>query len=243
DQSSADEMADKVLTAFMAMENEFDCRLLSPVEAIREAKIVNCKKPVVLADVQDNPGAGGTSDTTGLLAALISEEAKNAVLGLMCDPEMARLAHQAGTGKIICGSIGAKSGTPDQFPIVGSFLVEKLDEGNCRFTGEMYGGGLAVLGRSAVLKIISGESDIRIVVTSQRSQCLDLGLFTHFGIEPQNFAIVCVKSTVHFRADFEPIASRVINVATPGAFVCELDKIPYQHLPKMVKRGPASKQK
>ena len=31
-------------------------------------------KPVVLADTQDNPGAGGNGDTTGLLTALIRAE-------------------------------------------------------------------------------------------------------------------------------------------------------------------------
>ena len=32
---------------------------------------LSAKKPIVLADVQDNPGAGGTSDTVGLLAATL----------------------------------------------------------------------------------------------------------------------------------------------------------------------------
>ena len=31
--------------------------------------------PVVLADTQDNPGAGGNGDTTGLLAALLARRA------------------------------------------------------------------------------------------------------------------------------------------------------------------------
>ncbi len=50
-------------------------------------------KPVVLADAQDNPGAGGTSDTTGLLAAMVRNGARRAVIAVMYDPEVAEQAH------------------------------------------------------------------------------------------------------------------------------------------------------
>ena len=32
-------------------------------------------KPIVIADTQDNPGAGGDSDTTGMLRALVRNKA------------------------------------------------------------------------------------------------------------------------------------------------------------------------
>ena len=41
-------------------------------------------KPVVLADAQDNPGAGGTSDTTGLLAALVANGARRSYIENLC---------------------------------------------------------------------------------------------------------------------------------------------------------------
>src|SRR3546814_7750531 len=55
-------------------------------------------KSVVLADVQDNPGAGATCDTTGLIAALVAEGVPDAAVCALYDPETARLAHQAGEG-------------------------------------------------------------------------------------------------------------------------------------------------
>jgi microcystin degradation protein MlrC len=54
-------------------------------------------KPVVIADVEDNAGGGGSSDTTGLLRALIDAGADNAILALMNDPAAAALAHAAGS--------------------------------------------------------------------------------------------------------------------------------------------------
>ncbi|MAJ34314.1 MAG: microcystin degradation protein MlrC, partial [SAR116 cluster bacterium] len=49
--------------------------------------------------------------------------------------------------------------------------------------------------------------------------------------------IIALKSTVHFRADFEPLASQIIHVAAPGLFECRLERLPYQHLRDGVRWG------
>ena len=46
-----------------------------------------------------------------------------------------------------------------------------------------------------------------IVVASKRMQAYDLEIFRHLGFEPTAQKILVVKSTCHFRADFEPIGS------------------------------------
>ena len=65
---------------------------------------------VLLADTQDNPGVGGSADTTGLLRAMLDERAERAVLGVLHDPDAALAAHQAGVGHDITIGLGAKSG-------------------------------------------------------------------------------------------------------------------------------------
>ena len=45
----------------------------------------------MIADTQDNPGAGGSGDTTGLLEALVRNDAQQAVLGIFFDAEPRRL--------------------------------------------------------------------------------------------------------------------------------------------------------
>ena len=53
-------------------EPDFALELHEPDEAVRRAMMRGEPgRPVVLADTQDNPGAGGNGDTTGLLDALI----------------------------------------------------------------------------------------------------------------------------------------------------------------------------
>ena len=86
------------------------------------------------------------------------------------------------------------------------------------------------MGKSCLVRVDLPGMDISIVVSSVRVQCLDLGLFTHFGLDPEAAQIIVVKSTVHFRADFEPIAARTICVSSPGAFPCRLASSRYSNL-------------
>lgn len=220
EQSEADTLADAALQRLLAVRDAFQTGLTCPAEAVAQAMAGPFDKPVVLADVQDNPGAGASSDTTGILRALVDAGAQGALLGLMHDPAMVARAQEAGSGAIIEGSLGGRSGVVGDAPYHGRFRVGTLSTGTIPYTGAMYGGGVATLGPSCVLHIEG--ADIAIVVTSIRNQCLDLAQFTHFGLDPRKVDIIVVKSTAHFRADFEPIAAQVIPVVAPGLFPCDL---------------------
>lgn len=237
-QGQADAVADRLLGVMADAEDTFDAPLLLPVDAVQRALASTDLRPVVIADVQDNPGAGGTSDTTGLLAALVSEAAQGAVLGLLCDARVATLAHATGLSREFSAALGGKSGMPGQQPFHGRFRVETLGDGQCTYTGEMYGGGVAVLGPCAVLRVLDTDADVRVVISSHRSQCLDRAIFEHIGVDLSAARIIGVKSTVHFRADFDPIAAEVLMTAAPGGFVCDLTQVPYTRLRPGMRLGP-----
>ncbi|MEM8730476.1 MAG: M81 family metallopeptidase [Pseudomonadota bacterium] len=227
-QAEASRLADAALDRLAGARDKIATRLLAPADAVNEAMAAPPDRPVVLADVQDNPGAGASSDTTGLLRALVAAKASGVLMGLIHDPVLAKVAHEAGPGAMITGALGGRSGLADDTPFAARFRVETLSDGACRYTGEMYGGGVATLGPSAVLSLPETGADIRVVITSIRTQCLDLAHFTSFGLDPHAARILCVKSTAHFRADFEPIAGQVICVAAPGLCPCQpevLDQI------------------
>lgn len=221
----ANELANVALARLDAALPLFDYYLAKPDEAVAQAMAVQPGRPVVLADVQDNPGAGASSDTTGILRALMTAGAPATLLGLMYDPLLAAAAHAAGLGAEIEGTLGGRSGLRDDAPFSGRFRVETLSDGFVRYTGEMYGGGTATLGPSCALRLLETDADITVVVTSIRNQCLDLAQFMHFGLDPRSARIVVVKSTTHFRADFEPIAAKVIPVVAPGLFPCQVEAL------------------
>lgn len=232
--------ADKIAALFAAIEADATHPMLSLQEAVAIAVEPRNGKPVVLADVQDNPGAGATSDTTGLLAALAGTGAKGVLMGLFQDPAAAAMAHALGRGGVFRAALGGRSGTAGDRPFEAAFQVVALSDGTCRYSGEMYGGGVATLGLTAALRLAEAEADITLVVTSIRNQCLDLAHFTHIGLDPAAYRTVCVKSTAHFRADFEPIASAVYPVAAPGVFPCDLRTFPYKNLHPDVRTIPAN---
>lgn len=224
-QADADARADRMLAAVRASEREFDATLHSPDAAVRQAMAV--AGPVILADVQDNPGAGAASDTTGILSTLVQHRAQGAVLGVVHDPRIAARAQDLGVGARLDGDLGGRFGRPGSGSFGASFRVLAISDGRIAYTGEMYGGGIAEVGPSCLLAVDIPGVDIKIVVSSVRTQCLDQAFFTHFGVDPADAQIVCVKSTVHFRADFDPIARAVINVKSPGLFPCDLAEVRY----------------
>jgi len=231
DQEHADKVADELFGRLLEAEKDFDTSMLSATDAVREAMAANTDAgPVVLADVQDNPGAGAPSDTTGILRALVEGRAQGAVVGLLNDPAAADAAHAAGLGAEIELDLGGKAGLADQPPYKARFVVEHLADGEMTFTGAMYRGAVGMLGKVALLRVVDVNADVRVAVGSQRCQCLDLAMFRHAGVEPTEQRILVVKSSVHFRADFEPIASRVLVVDSPGVNRARLSADQYEHL-------------
>ncbi len=238
DQATAETAADEMLKQALNAEPEFDCHLPTARDAVETAMNCPAGKPVTIADVQDNPGGGTPSDTTGVLRALVDKNAQGAILGLIHDPTVAAQAHELGVGATFETAIGGRSGIDGDAPFIGHFRVNALSNGRVTYEGEMYGGGIAEIGPTACLALLKPDTDIQIVLSSVRNQCLDRGYFRHIGIEPETVRIIAVKSTVHYRADFEPISQAVISAGAPGSLHCDIQAIPYQKLRAGVRLGP-----
>ncbi len=194
-------------------EGEFAMELYEPDAAVvRAMQRGEPGAPVVLADTQDNPGAGGNGDTTGLLAALLGRRAQGAVLGLLIDRASAEKARAIGIGRKAPFALGEISGVPGHYPYEDEFKVVQLGDGRFTCTGPMFHGFRMELGPMAVLE----RDGVRVVLASKKCQAADQEMFRHVGIEPKQQRIMALKSSVHFRADFEPIAREVLVVASPG---------------------------
>jgi microcystin degradation protein MlrC len=164
--------------------------------------------------------------------------ARGAVIAVIYDPEVAEQAHAAGVAAVLDTSLGGKSGLEGIVPYHAQFAVEALGDGRFTYTGAMNLNSRAQLGNMALLRVIDEHSEVRIVVGSSRSQCLDLAMIRHLGLEPTAQKIVAVKSTVHFRADFDPIAAETLVVIAPGIHPCKLDDLDYRRLRAGVRKGP-----
>src|SRR5580692_4305151 len=238
DQEAADAAADRILAAIDAKEGEFAGRLYTADEAAIEAIRLSqtAAKPIVLADIQDNPGAGGTSDTVGLLRALIAHRAKGAVIGMIVDPEAAAAAHAVGEGALLPCGVGAKIGYAGEMPVEAAWRVMRIASGDFVGTGPMFGGAKFHIGPMAL--VTDEDSGVSVVLAAARIQAIDQEQFRHVGVEPSAVPILALKSTVHFRADFQPIAETVLCVLSPGAHVSDPVELPYRHLRGGVRKRP-----
>ena len=235
-QTEADRVADALTELIVSREADFDATLLTPAEGVARAIAISrtASRPVVLADVQDNPGGGGSADTTGILRALLEAGASNAVVGILCDADAAAAAHAAGEGCEIEISLGGHVRVDGVEPVRACYKVKALGTGRFRTSGAVAGGLDVDLGPMALLTVGGTE----IVVSSKRMQAMDLEPFRHLGVEPAERDIVVVKSAVHFRAEFGPIAEQVLLIKAPGAFADDPEDYPYERLRKTVRLRP-----
>jgi microcystin degradation protein MlrC len=238
DKAAAEAAADRLAAAIRAQEERFAGRLYTPDEAVIEAIRLSrsATKPIVLADVQDNPGAGGTSDTVGLLRALIAHRAAGAVIGMMIDPEAAAAAVGAGEGAVLRRGVGAVVGYAGETPVEADWRVVRVASGDFVGTGPFYGGARFHIGPMALL--CDEASGVSVVLACKRIQAADQEMFRHVGVEPTQTPILALKSTVHFRADFQPIAQTILVVQSPGAHITDPVEFPYQELRPGIRLRP-----
>jgi microcystin degradation protein MlrC len=224
--AQAEAAADEFLALLNARENDFRPDAVPAAEAVALALRIaaGASRPVILADTQDNPGGGGHSDTTGLLSELVAQGARGAVVCLINDAETAAACHAAGEGASLPLALGGKS---DGIPFHGKAEVLRLGDGNFPLTGPMGRGNQAALGPTALVSFAPG---VKVMVASRKTQAYDQAILRHLGVEPAEAPILALKSSVHFRADFEPIAERIIVAAAPGPVIADPSTLPFRHV-------------
>jgi microcystin degradation protein MlrC len=234
--ADAQAAVDRLAAIVESHERDFDGRIYTPDEGVQLAMQLakSARKPVIIADTQDNPGAGGDSDTTGMLQALVRNKATRAAIGAIYDPASAKAAHEAGVGASLILSLGGKSGISGDAPFKATFTVENLSDGKFVAPGPYFGGRDMDMGPSACLRI----GDVRVVVSSHKAQLADQAMFRYVGIEPTEQAILVNKSSVHFRADFEPIAEKLLICAAPGAMPADPASLPWTGLRAGIRLRP-----
>ncbi len=71
-----------------------------------------------------------------------------------------------------------------------------------------------------------------------QEQGADKEMYRPTGLDPAGLGILVVKSSVHFRADFGPMASEVLVVESPGPNTADLARLPFTRLRKGLRVTP-----
>lgn len=207
-------------------------------DGVRTAMASNEDKPVVLVDLGDDPGSACTADTAAALESLIRHNARDVAL-TMRDPNVVAAGLQAGIGAELDMHVG--SAIDDRFapPIRVRGRVRLIDDGVYMICGPTHGGWgrevhrdawrEATVGPRVVLRI--GDR-IDVIFTSTRHTGKDRDFFKSAGIIFEEKKIIVVKSNQAHRASFDPVISRNIDLATPGASTVDYATLPFRHIPR-----------
>ena len=104
--------------------------------------------------------------------------------------------------------------------------MEQLSDGYCRYDGPMMNGKETHAGPSARLSL----GGVQIVVSTYKDQMLDRNLYRMAGVQPEEMKILVNKSSVHFRADFQPIAEAILVAKAPGPLRADPADFPWTRL-------------
>ncbi|NDL58834.1 M81 family metallopeptidase [Phytoactinopolyspora mesophila] len=182
--------------------------------------------PVVILDMGDNVGGGSPGDSTHVLHAA-RRLAVGGLIESLYDPEAVQACAAAGVGGRVDLAVGGKvdnrHGAP--FPITGEVIA--VTDGKFEDPTPTHGGSRFFdLGASAGVRTDDGfELAIHSRPEGTRSQVQ----FRNVGIEPTEAKIIAAKGVHSPRAAFEPIATALIWVASPGSTSADLSSFTYRH--------------
>lgn len=192
--------------------------LPDPAAAVRQA-IAADKFPVVLVDMGDNIGGGSAGDATFLLNELLRQKARGWVV-VIADPEAVRAALRAGVGQTFDRTVGGHTDRLHGQPVRIRGRVKSLHDGKY-VEPEIRHGGDRYLdqGLTAVVEVEGSTRDLPnlLMLTTRRQPPFSLHQLIACGISPVRQRILVVKAAIAFRAAYEPIAARIIEVDTAGA--------------------------
>ena len=225
DQALAEELADRLAAAAWAHRREFLHEAL-PVPAAVARALAADGRPVILADIADNTGGGAAGDTTEILRELLRAGARQTTVACLWDREAVRACVAAGVGATVTLKVGGKVDPSHGAPVEVTGQVRTLSDGRFVHKGPMFRGLEGRLGPTAVLDV----NDLKIILISLRWQTLDPEMLRFVGIDPLAERIIVVKSSIHYRAAFEPLAHAIIEADAPGLSSSNLARFTFKRV-------------
>ena len=227
DKEYARELAQKMGMEMFSFRNKTAPEFLSVNNTFKKIKTIkNNKKPIVIADVWDNPGGGVAGDSTIIINKARELGLKNIAVGTIWDPMAVRICHAAGKDAEFKLRFGGKTSDKAGKPIDAKVKVKQIK----RNATQSFGSSIVPLGDSAVIECDGME----IVLNSNRSQAFSPDLFTNLNINIKKKNILIVKSTNHFHRAFEPVSSHIIYTSVNGPYPNNPKKNKYKKLKRQI---------
>ena len=226
DAALAQREADRLGAQLWQMRDRLVKQLPDAASAVAQALAAE-RRPVVLVDTGDNVGGGSAADGTVILAELLRQGARDAVVCLYA-PDEARQCASAGIGAEVRLTVGGKVDRLHGAPLAVSGKVRVLHDG-VYVEAEARHGGKRVnhMGLTALVELPGGNL---LVLNSLRHPPFSLGQLTSLGIQPERQSILVVKAAIAYKAAYARCAGTVIEVDTPGVTAVNPHRFAYRHI-------------
>lgn len=212
DQELARGVAEDLAEKMWEVRHELYVPVPSPAEAVSLA-LASERTPVLLIDLGDNIGGGSAGDGTVLLAEIMRQKANGAIVALYA-PEAVRAAMSLGVGGCFAGAVGGALDKLHGDPVRVGGIVRSIHDGKWVETEARHGGRRHNDQGPTVVLTIDGPNTL--VLNSLRTPPFSLGQLTSLGLDPAHARLIVVKAAVAYKAAYEPLGGRIIDVDTPG---------------------------
>ena len=236
-QAAAQEVCERMLAIAWERRAEYVFHPEPLAQSVARARVLGAGTlagPVLLIDHCDNCGSGGTQDVMLVVEEILRQELDDVAIAPIRDPQAVAQMVAAGIGNNVNLRLGGKTDMPAiglaGRPLQIAGRVRNITDGEIVFTGPMYTGLKSHLGRTAVLD--TGRA--QIVVTERHHEPFDLVIFRHCGIEPAKKRFLMLKSRIHYRAGFKPIAAHIVECAGAGVTNADLSVYRYRKLARPI---------
>jgi microcystin degradation protein MlrC len=217
DPALAQREAQRLADMLWATRDKLVLNLPEAAAAVEQA-MASDRAPVVLVEMGDNIGGGSAGDSTFILAELLRRRAQGWV-EVMADPQAVEAAVHAGIGGAFDTMVGGKTDRMHGDPVRVRGRVKSLHDGKYMETEVRHGGQRYLdQGLTAVVEVEGGTRDLAnlLMLTTRRQTPFSLHQLLGCGVYPQRQKILVVKAAIAYRAAYEPIAGRIIEVDTGG---------------------------
>lgn len=169
------------------------------------------EKPILLLDHSDNVMSGGTCDTLDVLAKALEMGMESIAVGPICDPQAVEKALACGVGASLTLDVGnrfdrPRGGSRPQ-PLRLHGRIVRVSDGQFKVRGPIYTGFTFSMGKTIAFDTGSAV----LVITQERMEPLDLGIFECIGIDPQKSKYILLKSRMYCRPVFGPLCAAMVE--------------------------------
>ena len=229
DKNKAEAAVDRLRAELWEQRSEHLYSHESLTDAVARAKDIP-DGPTILLDHADNTGSGGNQDVMTVIEEVIRQGLDDVAVGGLWDPEAVQQMQAAGIDATVTVALGGKTDMPSierkGEPLLVTGKVTVLTNGEWTVRGPMYNGLVVQMGPTAVLD----TGKMQIVVVSRHHEPWDQGIFLSVGIDPAYKRYVLLKSRIHYRAGFAPIAKHTITLDGVGVTTSDNSLLDYQNV-------------